>query len=234
MAASAAAQRPRRPRGEAAAKRGGATARAGGRNRRAWWRGAGPRERGPQRRRRLELLAAAAWPRSGGAGARKGGDRGREARGRHGEAHHGRESTGGGLEGGRRRRGRSFTGDGDGGRWRRGRFGPAEGRSSSGKGRRRRGVRWGGLGRGESTRGGGDGRRECRRWLCSSSARPARVRKEKGRENIHGSAEIRTARERDGRGSPTADAWRRRRRCVVAAWARVRLHWTAQYQVKFV
>ena len=97
--------------------------------------------------------------------------------------------SGGRSEGGRRWRGRGFDGDGDGGRWRRGRFGPAEGRSSSEKGRRRRGVRWGGLGRGESTRGGEDGRRKRRRWLCSSSAQPTRVRKEKGRKNGHGSGE---------------------------------------------
>ena len=39
---------------------------------------------------------------------------------------------------------------------------------------------------------------------------------------------IRTACERDRRGSPTADAWRRRRRRGVAVWACVRLHWRTQ------
>jgi len=39
---------------------------------------------------------------------------------------------------------------------------------------------------------------------------------------------IRTACERDRRGSSTADAWRRRRRRGVAVWACVRLHWRTQ------
>ena len=47
-ASTAAAQLPRRQRGEVAMRQGGMAASAGGRTRRAQWRGAGPREHGPQ------------------------------------------------------------------------------------------------------------------------------------------------------------------------------------------
>jgi len=110
--------------------------------------------------------------------------------------------------------------DGDGGR-----------RSGFDSGRRaaQTGTEWGGGGGGRSCAAlGAKDRAGAARVIGTAagdgSARARidpRVRKEKGKKG-YGSAGIRTARERDGRGSPTADAWRRRRRRGVTEWARVR------------